>query len=188
MWSGGMQEGGVDTSDTRIYRHITTWHQHEVAPPPAGPGRAVAWWSTVESLSWCLEAPFAGTSTLHAISDQNAPMQSSSGTTGGAGGGARRRAPAASARRAGPGIAHAPRPLCSGRRFIPTQHGLTTVSLRLHQGRGVNCSHITLLLTASAAGDQPRRHVQKEVIPLPNDRTARSRSPSHVMCVIVRQR
>ena len=90
MWSGGMQEGEIDTPDTRIYRHITTWHQHEVAPPPAGPGRAVAWWSTVESLSWCLEAPFAGTSTLHAISDQNAPMQSSSGTAGGAEGGARR--------------------------------------------------------------------------------------------------
>ena len=89
-----------------------------------------------------------------------------------------RRAPAASARRAGPGIAHAPRPLCSGRRFIPTHHGLTTVSLRLHQGRGVNCSHITLLLTASAAGDQPRRHVQKEVMPLPKDRTARFTAPA----------
>ena len=36
----------------------------------AGPCRAVAWWSTVESLSWCLEAPFAGGSTLYAISDR----------------------------------------------------------------------------------------------------------------------
>ena len=49
-------------------------------------------------------------------------------------------------------------------------------------------SRLFLHFDHRAAGDQPRRHVQKEVIPLPNDRTARSRSPSHVMCVIVRQR
>ena len=52
-----------------------------ISPPhhitiTAGPCRAVAWWSTVESLSWCSEAPFAGGSTLYAISDQNAPTLS----------------------------------------------------------------------------------------------------------------
>ena len=99
-----------------------------------------------------------------------------------------RRGPAASARRAGTGIVHAPGPLCTWSCFAPTQPDITKASLRLHQGRGVNWSHITLLLTASAAGDQPRRHVQKEVMPLPNDRTARSHSPSHVTCVLVRQR
>ena len=100
--------------------------------------------------------------------------------------GAARRA--ASARRAGTGIVHAPGPLCTWSCFVPTQPDITKASLRLHQGRGVNWSHIALLLTASATGDQPRRHVQKEVMPLPNDRTVRSHSHSHLPRVIVCQK
>ena len=187
MWPGGMHEGG-QTHQTREFTDISSpsgtsmkLHLHQEGQV----GLALAWWSTVESLSWCLEAPFAGASKLYRdIRPECAHAELFRYNWWCWG----RRAPAASARGAGPGIAHAPGPLCTRCWAISTQHGLTKVSLRLHQGRGVNWSHITLLLTASAAGDQPRRHVQKEVMPLPNDRTARSRSPSHVPCVIVRQR
>ena len=83
---------------------------------------------------------------------------------------------------------HAPGPLCTWSCFSAALPDITKASLRLHQGRGVSWIHTTLLLAASAAAGQPRRHVQKEVMPLPNDRTARSRSHSHVPFVIVCQK
>ena len=65
---------------------------------PAGPGRAGPWLSTVESSSWCLEAPVAGHGMHLATSNEENPMLSSAGAAGGAGGPARR-SPARTAHR-----------------------------------------------------------------------------------------
>ena len=90
MWPVGVQEKGSATSGTSIDQNIIVWQQGESACPPAGPGRALVWWSTVESCSWCLEAPVTGHGMHLATSNEENPMPSSPGAAGGAGAPARR--------------------------------------------------------------------------------------------------
>ena len=81
---------------------------------PAGPGRAGPWLSTVESSSWCLEAPVTGHDMHLATSNEERAMLSSAGAVGGAGAPVRRQVGAiGSAGIAIKTAAHGAKPRCS---------------------------------------------------------------------------